>query len=122
MYVAIGKIVNWKDLQPLRVANGWSIDINNLYQFDLNENNLDWYYSEFLLCAIHRQKKICFDSSYEPEGDPEGFLTVRFYSLKNCEESCGLQINQFLGEFKTRDKEEFIRVIETFMFTNALPF
>ena len=107
---------NWKDLQPLRVANGWSIDINNLYQFDLNENNLDWYYSEFLLCATHRQKKICFDSSYEPEGDPEGF-TVRFYSLKNCEESCCLQINQFLGEFKTRDKKEFIRVIETFMFT-----
>ena len=42
--------------------------------------------------------------------------------MKDCEESCGLEINQFLGEFKTSDKEEFIRVIEIFMFTNVLPF
>ena len=72
---------NWKDLQPIRVANGWTIDINNFYQFELNKENLDWYYGEFLLCGTHSQKKVCFDSSYEPEGDPEGFLTVRFYSM-----------------------------------------
>ena len=73
-------------------------------------------------CVEHIVKRKFDDSSYEPEGDQEGFLTVRFYSMKDCEGSCGLEINQFLGEFKTRDKEEFIRVIETFMFTNALPF
>lgn len=113
---------NWKYLQPLRVANGWSIDINNFYQFDLNEKNLDWYYSEFLLCGTHSQKKVCFDSSYEPEGDPEGFLTVRFFSMKNSGKSHNLEVDKYLGEFKTRNKEEFICVIETFMFTNMLPF
>lgn len=113
---------NWKYLQPLRVANGWTIDINNFYQFDLTEENLDWYHGEFLLCATHSRKKVCFDSSYEPEGDPEGFLTVRFFSMKKSEESPDLAVDKYLGEFKTRDKEEFISVIETFMFTNGLPF
>ena len=108
----------WHYLQPLRVANGWTIDINNLYKFDLNEENLDWYYGEFLLCGTHSDKKLCFDSSYEPEGSPDGFLTVRFFSMKSAD----LMPDQYLGEWKTRDKAAFIRAIETFMFTGELPF
>ncbi|WP_225748540.1 hypothetical protein [Eikenella sp. Marseille-P7795] len=111
----------WQSIQPLRVANGWTIDINNLYEAPLSPDNLDWYYGEYLLCATNPHKKLCFDSSFEPEGDPDGCLVVRFFSMKKGAGKPDLEVDQFLGKFETRDKAEFIRTVERFMFTSALP-
>jgi len=30
----------WKKIQPLRVANGWTIDLNNLYDIELTQENI----------------------------------------------------------------------------------
>ncbi|WP_139833055.1 MULTISPECIES: hypothetical protein [unclassified Pseudomonas] len=104
------------ELHPLRVPSGWTITINNLFEVELTPSTAEWFSSSVLLGGVRRSTGHCFDSRVEPEGDPNGefvidFLTIRYDNkgkpLKNSEES--------LGEFRTKNKAEFISKIESFM-------
>ena len=42
----------WKKIQPLRVANGWTIDLNNLYDIELTQENIGWFCGSFFYPAV----------------------------------------------------------------------
>ncbi|MHA8111808.1 hypothetical protein ACX122_01555 [Kosakonia cowanii] len=105
----------WTNLQPLRIASGWCIDFNNFYAFEPNAENMRWFYGSILISG-HNQKGLCFDSRYEPEGDPDGAFVLDFIQLPQDGKA-----EIFLGTTKTRSKSDFITQIETFMFTEKAP-
>ena len=111
----------WKKIQPLRVANGWTIDLNNLYDIELTQENIGWFCGEFLLSGSNHSKKICFDASFEPEGDINGGFVVKFFSMYYDKKLNNFELNKFLGTFETKDKSDFINTIERFMFTLEFP-
>jgi len=108
----------WRNIKPLRVASGWSIDINNFYQIDPSENTMDWFHCSVLISGHSTRSGLCFDARYEPEGDPEGEFVVDFLTLDKKEKR---HVTEFLGFRKTRNVEILGQYIEEFMFTEKLP-
>ena len=99
----------WKKIQPLRVANGWTIDLNNLYDIELTQENIGWFCGEFLLSGSNHSKKICFDASFEPEGDINGGFVVKFFSMYYDKKLNNFELNKFLGTFETKDRHQQTR-------------
>lgn len=107
----------WRKLQPLRVASGWSIDVNNLYHFDPTPENMEWFFGSILISGHHEKTGLCFDSRYEPEGDPAGEYVLDFLRFRANKKTGEVEMHEFLGSRSTRSREEFVDWIETFMFT-----
>ncbi|EIX1535936.1 hypothetical protein E7W39_04700 [Cronobacter sakazakii] len=105
----------WKKIQSLRVASGWSIDVNNFYEYEPTIENMTWFYGSILISG-HNNKGLCFDARYEPEGDPNGEFVVDFLKLSKKGED-----EAFLGSMKTKSKQKLIEFIEYFMFTEEVP-
>ncbi|MFW6751239.1 hypothetical protein ACKUG4_11210 [Pseudomonas glycinae] len=104
------------ELQPLRVPSGWTITINNLFEVDLAPETAEWFSSSVLLGGVRRATGHCFDSRVEPEGDPSGEFVVDFLTIKYDNKGKPLKNSEiFLGEFRTKDKMEYIKKIEDFM-------
>jgi len=104
------------ELQPLRVPSGWTITINNLYEVDLTPETAEWFSSSVLLGGARQTTGHCFDSRVEPEGDPSGEFVIEFLTIKYDNKGNPLKNSEtFLGEFKTKNKMEFIKKIEDFM-------
>ncbi|MBD2816818.1 hypothetical protein ID850_19305 [Xenorhabdus sp. Flor] len=107
----------WRKLQPLRVANGWVIGVNNFYEYEPIEENMDWFYGSILITGHHVSSDLCFDSRYEPEGDPNGSYVLDFFIIKTNKKTGKVEEEKFLGSKQTRSKTEFIAMLEEFMFT-----
>lgn len=98
------------ELQPLRVPSGWTITINNLFEVDLAPETAEWFSSSVLLGGVRRATGHCFDSRVEPEGDPSGEFVVDFLTIKYDNKGKPLKNSEiFLGEFRTKDKMEYIK-------------
>ena len=93
----------------MQVANGWTIDINNLYDIELTQENIGWFCGEFLLSGSNHSKKICFDASFEPEGDINGGFVVKFFSMYYDKKCNNFELNEFLGTFETKDRHRQTR-------------
>lgn len=107
----------WRKLQPLRVASGWSIDVNNLYRFEPTPENMEWFFGSILISGHHEQSGLCFDARYEPEGDPEGAYVLDFLRFRADRKTGDIELHELLGSRRTRSLQEFVAWIETFMFT-----
>jgi len=106
-------------LQPIRVPSGWTITINNLFEVELTKETAEWFSSSVLLGGVRRSTGHCFDARVEPEGDPDGEFIIEFLTIKY--DQIGLPVKKsevFLGDFKTKNKEEFIEKIESYMLKN----
>ncbi|MDO3409619.1 hypothetical protein QWJ34_07570 [Saccharibacillus sp. CPCC 101409] len=69
-------------LQPLRVASGWKLEVNGLYELDPSPETLDWFYGSILFSAVHRQLGYELYVRWEPEGDPAGCFLLHRYFIK----------------------------------------
>ncbi|MDB0570679.1 hypothetical protein V4C85_20640 [Ralstonia solanacearum] len=106
----------WKGIQPLRVASGWVVDVNNFYEFDPLPENMEWFYGSVLISGHHVKTGLCFDSRYEPEGDPKGEYVLDFIEMKINKKTGDVESEAFIGSRRTRSRVEFIEWIESFMF------
>ncbi|WP_338804602.1 hypothetical protein WDV76_04400 [Xenorhabdus griffiniae] len=103
-------------LQPLRIPSGWSIDINNFYEFEPTEENIEWYFGSVLIGGCQKSTGLSFDSRYEPEGKPFGdFILV--YQKIEFDKRGRVKNVTVLKVKKTKDKSEFINMLEHFMIT-----
>lgn len=107
----------WEKIQPIKVASGWTIDVNNFYAFEPTPENMEWFYGSILISGHNDQMSLCFDSKYEPEGDPNGEYILDFYTMKNNKKNNKLEVSEMIGTKHTKDKKIFIGYIERFMFT-----
>lgn len=104
------------ELQPIRVPSGWTITINNLFEVKLTTETSDWFTSSVLLGGVRRSTGHCFDSRVEPEGDPNGEFVIDFLTIQHDYKGKPIKNSEiFVGEFRTKNKLEFIRKIESFM-------
>lgn len=84
-------------LQPIRVPSGWTITINNLFEVELTKETAEWFSSSVLL-------------------DPDGEFIIEFLTIKYDPKGLPVKNSEvFLGDFKTKNKEEFIEKIESYM-------
>ncbi|MCG8709709.1 hypothetical protein JHU04_002960 [Brenneria sp. 4F2] len=88
----------WKGMQPLRVASGWSIDVNNFYSLEPSSENRDWFCGSVLISG-NNNKGLCFDSKFEPEGDPNGEFVLDFIQLFTSKQN-----EHFIGTKKTKSR------------------
>ena len=110
-------------LQPIRVPSGWTITINNLFEVELTKETAEWFSSSVLLGGVRRSTGHCFDARVEPEGDPDGEFIIEFLTIKYDHKVLPVKNSEFfLGNFKTKNKEqrtknkeEFIEKIESYM-------
>ncbi len=103
-------------LQPIRVPSGWTITINNLFEVELTKETAEWFSSSVLLGGVRRSTGHCFDARVEPEGDPDGEFIIEFLTIKYDHKGLPVKNSEvFLGDFKTKNKEEFIEKIESYM-------
>ena len=103
-------------LQPLRVPSGWTITINNLYEVEFTEENLDWFSSSVLIGGEHRSTGYCFDCSLEPESDANGEFVVEF--LKINYDSKGKPIrgsDAYIRQERAKTVQALISIIENYM-------
>ena len=107
----------WRNLQPLRVASGWAIDVNNLYAFDPIPATMTWFFGSILISGHHERSGLAFDSRYEPEGDPEGMYVLDFLRFRANKKTGEIELHELLITRSTRDREELVSWIESFMFT-----
>lgn len=111
----------WKKIQPLKIPAGWLIEYNNFYIYEPTPENMEWFYGSYVICASNIQAKLAFESWYEPEGDPEGCFIIDFFSTKYNHKSKEVETNKRLGTLSTKRKQEFIDIIEHFMFFQKIP-
>ncbi len=78
---------------------------------------MTWFYGESLLVGSSEREFRIFDVSYSPEGDPMGKFIVNFYAFKPRDYTNTIN----LGQIKTRDKTEVVRLIEKFMWAEPDP-
>ena len=103
-------------LQPIRVPSGWTITINNLFEVEPTKETAEWFSSSVLLGGVRRSTGHCFDARVEPEGDPDGEFIIEFLTIKYDHKGLPVKNSEFfLGNFKTKNKEEFIEKIESYM-------
>ncbi|NHB90318.1 hypothetical protein [Photorhabdus tasmaniensis] len=107
----------WKNIQPLRIPSRWVIDVNNFYDYEPTKENMDWFYGSILISGHNSLDGLCFDSRYEPEGDPNGLFVLDFFIIKTNKKTGKTEEEKFLGSKQTRDKSKFINILEEFMFT-----
>lgn len=113
----------WRRLQPLRVASGWTIDINGLYAVDPSPETIDWFYGSVLVGGHDRFTPWCFDARWEPEGDPGGRYVVDFLRLARpgADGARDAGATELAGTWTTRSRLELVDALETFMFTREPP-
>jgi hypothetical protein len=63
------------------------------------------------------ESSLCFDSCYEPEGDPEGFRVLDFLRFRAGAATTGVEIHKFPDSRSKRSLDEFVDWTETFMVT-----
>ncbi|WP_148053226.1 hypothetical protein [Pseudomonas frederiksbergensis] len=103
-------------IQPIRVPSGWTITINNLFEVELTQATTAWFSSSVLLGGVRRSTGHCFDSRVETEGDPDGEFIIEFLTIQYDNKGKAVKNSEvFLGEFKTKNKAEFIEKIESYM-------
>ncbi|PQP01642.1 hypothetical protein C5612_20040 [Pseudomonas frederiksbergensis] len=103
-------------LQPIRVPSGWTITINNLFEVELTKENTEWFSCSVLLGGVRKSTGHCFDARVEPEGDPEREFVIVFLTIQYDDKGKPLKNSEvFLGDFKTKNKTEFIDKIESYM-------
>jgi hypothetical protein len=103
-------------LQPIRAPSGWTITINNLFEVELTKETAEWFSSSVLLGGVRTSTGHCFDARVEPEGDPDGEFIIEFLTIKYDHKGLPVKNSEvFLGDFKTKNKEEFIEKIESYM-------
>jgi len=110
--------VPWNKLQPLRVASGWVVDINNFYEIDPSASTMNWFVGSVLISGHHEKTGLCFDARYEPEGDLRGCFVIDFMVLECKEER---RAAKFLGTRETKERSSLVKYIEEFMFVEKLP-
>ena len=104
------------ELQPIRVPSGWTITINNLFEVELTPETSDWFSSSVLIGGVRRSTGHCFDSRVEPEGDPNGEFVIDFLTIEYDKKGKPIKNSEnFLFEFRTKRKLEFIEKIENIM-------
>ncbi|MFB6887993.1 hypothetical protein ACFCX4_01585 [Kitasatospora sp. NPDC056327] len=110
----------WRRLQPLRMAPGWSIDMNSLYAVDPSPETVEWFYGSVLVSGHLSHDGLCFDVRWEPEGDPGGRYEVDFLRLPGIGRRA-LREPDHLGSWSTRSRTALVTALEEFMFTRELP-
>ncbi|NEC02717.1 hypothetical protein [Streptomyces anulatus] len=112
----------WRGLQPLRVAPGWRIDINSLYAVDPSPETIEWFYGSALVSGHRVHDGLCFDTRWEPEGDPEGAYRVDFLRLAGFgRKRRSTREPTPLGTWTTTSRTALVTALEEFMFTGNLP-
>jgi hypothetical protein len=110
----------WKKLQPLRVANGWTISLNNFYDVQPTPETMTWFYASSLLRGHSLEARLAFECVYEAEGDPEGEFIVSFDSLTEPPMGGMPELDQDLGSIRTRSKDRVCEAVEYFMFERKI--
>ncbi|GGQ65105.1 hypothetical protein [Kitasatospora griseola] len=112
----------WRQLQPLRVAPAWVIDMNSLYAVDPSPDTMEWFYGSVLISGHLVHNGLCFDARWEPEGDPDGCYQVDFLQLAGFpRKGTPTGVHTWFGTWTTRSRAELVAVLEEFMFTTNPP-
>lgn len=117
-------------LQPLRIPPGWRIDINNLYELEPTEENIDWFGGSSQFSAVNEQRRFWIDIEWRPEFDPKGefCMTVLYAPWERTER--GRRRNDVplhfgpdaeeVHRFVTRSQRELVGELQAWLFKCAL--
>ena len=113
----------WRKTQPLRVPAGWTVSWNSLYEVDPGPDTIDWLYGSVLISADHGGTGLCFDTRWEPEGDPQGCYVVDFLRLdrRGDGRDGGADAGVLLGTWTTQSRPALVAALEEFMFKREVP-
>lgn len=94
------------ELQPLRLAAGWTIEYNDFTEYDLDKHGKEYSYElhEDLLQLCLNSKNLRIDLGWYPNADENGCYVLVL--IKNSDWNLPLQ------EVRTRSKQEIIACIE----------
>ena len=69
------------NLQPLRVAHGWTIEWNTLREIDPSKENVEAFLftSSSLFTAVNHLKRLLVDVAWLPPDEPDGRFVVEVY-------------------------------------------
>ncbi|MFE1408329.1 hypothetical protein ACFW5D_32885 [Streptomyces sp. NPDC058770] len=104
----------------MRVPAGWTVSWNSLYEVDPGPDTIDWLYGSVLVSADHAGTGLCFDTRWEPEGDPQGCYVVDFLRLDR-RRGGRVGAGVLLGTWTTRSRPALVAALEEFMFTREVP-
>ncbi|MFE2109492.1 hypothetical protein ACFXAF_27035 [Kitasatospora sp. NPDC059463] len=112
----------WRRLQPLRVAPGWTIDMNSLYAVDPSPETVEWLAGSVLVSGHLVYDGLCFDVRWEPEGDPDGCYVADFLVLAGYKRRGTVtREHTYLGTWTTRSRSALVAALEELMFTGEPP-
>ncbi|MCY9663382.1 hypothetical protein P5G65_36380 [Paenibacillus chondroitinus] len=71
-----------REIQPLRLQGGWTVEFNNFYECEPhNSNDFDAYFFEDLLQFTNSKFNLVLDLGWYPNSDKNG--TYKLFLIKN---------------------------------------
>lgn len=119
---------NYKNLQPLRIPEGWTVGLNKFEDIDpetLSAGNKVWLYAfnEDILqisCKLKRKRnddiekqELIIDLGWYPDSDPNGSFTLLAILNENWDKP--------LLKFSSRSKDEIVKTLEKWLFVDFMP-
>jgi hypothetical protein len=109
--------------QPLRVAPGWRIDWNTLFELDPTEENVraGFFGGSSLFSATHEHMRLWVDVEWRPEDDPGGEYRLRVEyapwertakGRRRKDQPLDFRGARVVHEFRTRIRAELVRELE----------